>query len=208
VWWFLPSDVVERVCTCCGVNFQSGRIHRRGELFNTLVLPSLNRNSFCEFFLFCLCRGDYTGEEVDLYSRSPLSFIGLVFVFLCFLCFMSGRFTVEYLIIIQLSFSPLWTDFFTILLGSLLWAIFVHFYDDHFCHDPRLCVVYHSSPRACIMYIYSLGHFLTTKGALIDGDWGGVKNCHFSPKWPKKVTRNHEKVMKNSVKKWSKKSDS
>ena len=26
-----------------------------------------------------------------------------------------------------------------------------------------------------ILYIYSLGHFLTTKGALIDGDWGGSK---------------------------------
>ena len=27
-----------------------------------------------------------------------------------------------------------------------------------------------------ILYIYSLGHFLTTKGALIDGDQGGSKN--------------------------------
>jgi len=29
------------------------------------------------------------------------------------------------------------------------------------------------------MYIYSLGHFLTTKGALIDGDWGGQFFANF-----------------------------
>jgi len=31
--------------------------------------------------------------------------------------------------------------------------------------------------RATIYSIYSLGHFLTTKGALIDGDQGGSENA-------------------------------
>ena len=41
-----------------------------------------------------------------------------------------------------------------------------------------------------ILYIYSLGHFLTTKGALIDGDGYPPKNPKNDPK---KVT----KMMKN-----------
>jgi len=54
------------------------------------------------------------------------------------------------------------------------------------------------------MYIYSLGHFLTTKGALIDGDWGGSKNYpktqKSDQKFPKKIkiTQNRSK---NNVKK-------
>jgi len=46
------------------------------------------------------------------------------------------------------------------------------------CHDPYT------------MYIYSLGHFLTTKGALIDGDWGVSKNDQFSPKVTKNLLKN------------------
>jgi len=39
------------------------------------------------------------------------------------------------------------------------------------------------------MYIYSLGHFLTTKGALIDGDG-------YPPKNPKNDPKNHSKLIK------------
>jgi len=40
-----------------------------------------------------------------------------------------------------------------------------------------------------ILYIYSLGHFLTTKGALIDGDG-------YPPKNPKNDPKNHSKMIK------------
>jgi len=44
--------------------------------------------------------------------------------------------------------------------------------------------------RAYTMYIYSLRHFLTTKGALIDGDG-------YPPKNPKKGSKKVSKKMKN-----------
>ena len=47
------------------------------------------------------------------------------------------------------------------------------------------------------MYIYSLGHFLTTKGALIDGDWGGQKTVNFHQKGSKmseKITKTDRKM--------------
>jgi len=40
------------------------------------------------------------------------------------------------------------------------------------------------------MYIYSLGHFLTTKGALIDGD-------RYPPKNPKKGSKKVTNLVKN-----------
>jgi len=49
-----------------------------------------------------------------------------------------------------------------------------------------------------ILYIYSLGHFLTTKGALIDGD-------AYPPKTPKKGSKNGQKLIKFRSKKQSKK---
>jgi len=55
--------------------------------------------------------------------------------------------------------------------------------------------------RAHTMYIYSLRHFLTTKGALIDGDG-------YPPlpplKWPQKVTKICQKSLKIDIKNWSK----
>jgi len=47
---------------------------------------------------------------------------------------------------------------------------------------------YHSGGVPHYMYIYSLGHFLTTKGALIDGDG-------YSPKMPKNDPKNHSKMI-------------
>jgi len=49
-----------------------------------------------------------------------------------------------------------------------------------------------------ILYIYSLGHFLTTKGALIDGDG-------YPPKNPKNDPKMTPFLIKNEVKKQSKK---
>ena len=49
-----------------------------------------------------------------------------------------------------------------------------------------------------ILYIYSLRHFLTTKGALIDGD-------AYPPKTPKKGSKNGQKLIKFRSKKQSKK---
>ena len=49
---------------------------------------------------------------------------------------------------------------------------------------------YHPSP---ILYIYSLGHFLTTKGALIDGDG-------YPPKNPKKGSKKGQNLIKNWLK--------
>jgi len=61
------------------------------------------------------------------------------------------------------------------------------------------------------MYIYSLGHFLTTKGALIDGDWGGSKNYPKTQKSDQKLIKNikiSKKVTKKVIKNRSKKHNS
>jgi len=67
------------------------------------------------------------------------------------------------------------------------------------CYDPYT------------MYIYSLRHFLTTKGALIDGDWGVSKNDPKTQKSDQKFIKKiksikncHQKCVKN----WSKKVNS
>jgi len=86
--------------------------------------------------------------------------------------------------------SPTMDRFYVHFNGVNFSHFFVSFYWHQICYDPRLGGGIHSSPRAYIVYIYSLGHFLTTKGALIDGDWGGSKNDQFSPKWPKKWSKN------------------
>jgi len=65
---------------------------------------------------------------------------------------------------------------------------------------PIGCGVVYTVARPCIMYIYSLRPFLTTKGALIDGDQGGQKMTHFHQRWSKIS----EKIMKCDQKKRSK----
>jgi len=56
---------------------------------------------------------------------------------------------------------------------------------------------YHMGGVPHYMYIYSLGHFLTTKGALIDGDG-------YPPKNPKNDPKNHSKMIKIWLKLMSK----
>jgi len=53
--------------------------------------------------------------------------------------------------------------------------ILVTFLGHQFSHGLSGVVWYTGRSGTPILYIYSLGHFLTTKGALIDGDWGGSK---------------------------------
>ena len=50
-------------------------------------------------------------------------------------------------------------------------------------------VVYHRGSATPTMYIYSLGHFLSTKGALIDGDGYPPKNPKNDPKKVTKMTK-------------------
>jgi len=113
---------------------------------------------------------------------------------------LSGRLhRVEFLVYGN-SRSPLYEPNFVYFNGPNFDPIFSHFKLTQICHDPRLCDGIHRWPRAYTMYIYSLGHFLTTKGALIDGDWGGSKNDQFSPKAIKNHLKKHEKLIKISVK--------
>jgi len=66
----------------------------------------------------------------------------------------------------------------------------MHFWGLPFSHGPWGMVIYHKGGEGYYMYIYSLRHFLTTKGALIDGDG-------YPPKNPKNDPKNHSKLTKN-----------
>jgi len=65
------------------------------------------------------------------------------------------------------------------------------------------CVAYVGSHSglAYYMYIYSLRHFLTTKGALIDGDGYPPKNPKNDPKKVTKKTKNWSKLTSNFTQK-------
>ena len=201
-----------------------------------VVLPSLNWGFCYRYWciLFC-CRGDHRRGEINYNSRSPLSEPECIDRTLVVIQ-MSGRlhrsesvFSTLILpslnricsAVIQVfiyscrgdsqgrkfnSRSPFYEPILSLFNGINFNPILRVFLISQFCHDPRLHVVYHSSPRAHTMYIYSLGHFLTTKGALIDGDWGGSKNDQFWPKATKKEWKNHwnwsKIVVKNEWKKW------
>ena len=67
----------------------------------------------------------------------------------------------------------------------------------------RLCDGMHRT-RGPILYIYSLGHFLTTKGALIDGDWGGQFFAIFHQKGSK-MSEKISKIDQNLSSKMSEK---
>jgi len=78
--------------------------------------------------------------------------------------------------------SPPYEQNLSLFYGLYFDTILGPFFGDQFFYDPRLCGGIHSGHGCHTMYIYSLGHFLTTKGALIDGDWGGQKMTHFPQK--------------------------
>ena len=58
-----------------------------------VVLPSFIYICFVGFCFVFSCRGEYIGEEIIIYSRSPLSEPAFVFILFVFLCLfqMSGR---------------------------------------------------------------------------------------------------------------------
>jgi len=59
----------------------------------------------------------------------------------------------------------------------------------------------HSGWGTPILYIYSLRHFLTTKGALIDGDGYPPKNPKNDPKNDPKITKIYSKMMSKKCQK-------
>jgi len=198
----------------CGVFIRVGEIHRRGDNYLlTLVLPSV---LFCVFWFMSMCsmsgRIHRRGDIVFLLSFSPLWTGACVFwdVF----CLYVGEIHRRGDVIFRFSFSPLWTGKSHVFLTSI--------YHPNFCAFLRATILwslshhvrYHSGGvpnRPHTMYIYSLGHFLTTKGALIDGDWGGSKKGHKTQKSDQnllKIIKISKKWSKKVIKKWQKKHDS
>jgi len=130
---------------------------------------------------------------------------------------MSGRFTGRSQNLV-LSFSPLWTGthfcrgwipIFNSCRGDSQGSVFVSILvlPTVILRHPKLghlwgILIYTGlrdgwSCHPSYMYIYSLGHFLTTKGALIDGD-------AYPPKVTKKGSKKGQKMIKFEVKNESK----
>ena len=133
--------------------------------------------------LFLIVSGRFTGEEVFINSHSPLYETEiLIFIFcwnfiLCILTFC----------VCDLSFCAFWR--------------FAHFRHFTKVGPHGVMCIFIGVGLTPIIYIYSLRHFLTTKGALIDGDG-------YPPlpplKWPQKWPKIDQNSLKFSDKKWSK----
>jgi len=134
--------------------------------------------------------------------------------------------------IVLLSFSPLWTGIWLLLFLFIcsrcrgdtsesqffnsrspscepekLWfwkgCIFVHFRVFHLSGPAGEVYNYIGVVPPYTMYIYSLRHFLTTKGALIDGDGYPLKNPKNGSKKGDKLIKIWLKLMsKNTKKQW------
>jgi len=136
----------------CGFSLQSGRFTGEETLMNTLVLPSLNRNSV----LMILCYFNFVHFDTLHFGLS-----------ICAFCH------------------------------------FEHFWWFALSGAPSEVVIYHRGSWPYTMYIYSLRHFLTTKGALIDGDGYPPKNPKNDPKNHSKLTKIWSKLRrKNGQKQW------
>jgi len=185
VWWFSLSYQVI-IWWCIFLWLMSWRFTGEEKLIYTLVLPSLICVSvlfFCLVWLFMSGRLHRRGGII--YIRSPLS----------------DTFRVPFDYIHVGEITQEMENYFNSR-SPLYEPIFVCFWGPHFSHIfwsilmtpilswPTDCGVLSQWPRAHILYIYSLGHFLTTKGALIDGDQGGSKNDQFWSKWPKNKWKN------------------
>jgi len=115
--------------------------------------------------------GRYRGEEIFILSFSPL-FSGLLFVvFSLSEIQMTGRFTggSKLVTLILPSLNRKLCFFYTFCATPFLTLFYGPQFYEHFLR----CVRYiggGSWSRPHTMYIYSLRAFLTTKGALIDGD--------------------------------------
>ena len=108
---------------------------------------------------------------------------------------MTGRFTGEEYFIHP--FSPLWKPKPRI---YAFWR-FVHFWWFALSGAPGDDELYHRSGVTPILYIYSLRHFLTTKGALIDGDGYPPKSDQNDPKKVTKMMKNWSKMMSKKCQK-------
>ena len=148
----------------------SGRLHRRGGLISTLVLPSLNRSYLV--YVFVLVISD-VGEihrrgVIIVYSRSPLCrFCCRCIVLQLISC--RGDYTGRSIKTSTLVL-PSMNQNSCVLMTPILTPIFDAFYGHHFSHGLSARWWYTQWLGPYYMYIYSLRAFLTTKGALIDGD--------------------------------------
>jgi len=136
----------------------------------------------------CMLRPIHVGEihRVALVYTSVLPSVisGIVFVFSDFwFVQMTGRFTCRR---IFNSRSPLYEPENT---RFCEYPVFAHFGMCHWNGAPGDDVIIAYGVGTPYMYIYSLRHFLTTKGALIDGDG-------YPPKMPKNDPKNHSKITK------------
>jgi len=184
----LPSYYLLVVCLFYVNSFHVGEIHRRG------VKNQHSRSPLSEPEKFT---GDYTGEEDVMCGGSPL--------FSCLLCFrLNTCFRVGEIhrrgVKNEFSFSPLWTEILNTKWRVPILCIYAFWRFRVFPHiDIHRMAGCNWPPH--YMYIYSLGHFLSTKGALIDGDW----HPPLPPlKWVKKGAKNSEIWSKLSSKKWQK----
>ena len=169
--------------------FCVGEIHRGGIIY-TLVLPSV-MGLF--FVVVCLSRFRWRGDSQGrryIYSRSPLFEPDLFFVLCSHFC-SRCRGDSHGAEILILSFSPLWTEILSIFEGvhfSVFWGL-------SFIRACWWGAYYHRGGWPPILYIYSLRHFLTTKGALIDGDGYPPKNPQNGSKKGDKLIKNHSNLM-------------
>jgi len=154
----------------------TGRYTGEEMIIYTLVLPSV-----CIFVLILFacgfnCRGDSQGRlriiTLVLPSMNRLSscFYGV------FLLFHVGEITQVGVFILNILVLPSMNRNIDVFLGYQFNPILWSFCGHQFSHGLSIVWWYTQWRDPHIMYIYSLGHFLTTKGALIDGDWGGSKN--------------------------------
>ena len=153
----------------------SGRYTGEENNFNTLVLPSVG-------YLFCRNsdsrRGDYTGQTDILTLVLPSLNRFILIISVCQSQIRCRGDTQERSIILN-SHSPLSEPNYVFFLPPDFNPILCAFFGHHFFHGLSTVVWYTQWRGPYYMYIYSLGHFLTTKGALIDGDQGGSVFCQF-----------------------------
>jgi len=176
----LPSVNLDSVFSYCVYVFVSGRSHRRGDI----IINS--RSPLCLFIFYLVLYpfqnvGEITqGRSNYVNSHSPLSEPDLLEF--CFsICYMSGRFT-GYQFSYSRSPSCVFVNYAFLCILALL----------HFPHSDIYRMV-GQGHDPYTMYIYSLRHFLTTKGALING-------VRSPPSPPLKWVKNHSKMTTFSLK--------
>jgi len=193
------SPLIQMLVVLRGVGFSCrGEYTGEESKYSTLVLPSLNR------FLFVLFMNWFVVQDVGEITQGSGDVDTLVLPslnrFLVLISFRSysrcrGDYTGEWISI--LSFSPLWNRNRVVLMGPH----FMHFWGLPFIRACWWGDKYHRGGWPPILYIYSLRHFLTTKGALIDGDGYPPKNPKNDPKKVTKTVKNHSNlVSKNGQK--------